>query len=69
MYPHESISFREFLYKVFSYFKREADTMCITLSVPPAFVFVRHFNGLQEHAASVFTVEVSMIRMLMGYTG
>jgi hypothetical protein len=34
------------VYKVFSYFKREADAICLSLSLsePPGFVRVSHFN-------------------------
>jgi hypothetical protein len=38
----------------------------LSFSVPPAFVSVGHFNGLEEHAASFFMLVVSRARMLMG---
>jgi hypothetical protein len=49
--PHESVRFREFLYKVFSYFKFEVDTVCVCLSLtmPLAFVHVSLFTRFSSH--------------------
>jgi hypothetical protein len=40
----EPISFRELVYKAFSYFKREAD-ICFYIPAPPAFVRVGQYRN------------------------
>jgi hypothetical protein len=35
---------RDLVYKVFSYFKREADAICISLSAPPVSVHVGRYQ-------------------------
>jgi hypothetical protein len=45
--PREPISFRKLVYKVFSYFKREADAICVCvycISAPPAIVRVGQYT-------------------------
>jgi hypothetical protein len=48
-WPREPISFRELVYKVFSYFKREADaSFFLSVCAPTAFVRVGHFSRLKD---------------------